>query len=203
MARISSAMLLPSSSAHSCCARGERGRPRFSRLSRVALSIAGLAWARRALIPVTAVYRDDAAAESVVAAALQSRVLHHLHESLRVRMHADRLGQIAVTRRVARHQLAEQRQNAKGVGVVQRFQARDLRVRELEHQQLPAGLEGAAHGGERRALVGDIAQAEADGDAVEAAVGERQTLRSEEHTSELQSRGHLVCRLLLEKKKKN
>src|SRR5439155_10664965 len=29
-----------------------------------------------------------------------------------------------------------------------------------------------------------------------------QRLRSEEHTSELQSRGHLVCRLLLEKKKK-
>src|SRR5207253_9364421 len=31
--------------------------------------------------------------------------------------------------------------------------------------------------------------------------GERLPLRSEEHTSELQSRGHLVCRLLLEKKK--
>src|SRR5690625_5787625 len=30
----------------------------------------------------------------------------------------------------------------------------------------------------------------------------RLALRSEEHTSELQSRGHLVCRLLLEKKKK-
>src|SRR5690625_5588382 len=30
----------------------------------------------------------------------------------------------------------------------------------------------------------------------------RTQLRSEEHTSELQSRGHLVCRLLLEKKKK-
>src|SRR5207253_9795252 len=28
-------------------------------------------------------------------------------------------------------------------------------------------------------------------------------VRSEEHTSELQSRGHLVCRLLLEKKKNN
>src|SRR5690625_3718325 len=28
------------------------------------------------------------------------------------------------------------------------------------------------------------------------------TTRSEEHTSELQSRGHLVCRLLLEKKKR-
>src|SRR5205809_5300719 len=30
----------------------------------------------------------------------------------------------------------------------------------------------------------------------------RWTMRSEEHTSELQSRLHLVCRLLLEKKKK-
>src|SRR5690625_5893000 len=28
-------------------------------------------------------------------------------------------------------------------------------------------------------------------------------IRSEEHTSELQSRGHLVCRLLLEKKNRN
>src|SRR5439155_7028760 len=32
--------------------------------------------------------------------------------------------------------------------------------------------------------------------------GVRHDMRSEEHTSELQSRGHLVCRLLLEKKKK-
>src|SRR2546429_10032314 len=31
----------------------------------------------------------------------------------------------------------------------------------------------------------------------------KQKLRSEEHTSELQSRLHLVCRLLLEKKKNN
>src|SRR2546429_3121092 len=34
-------------------------------------------------------------------------------------------------------------------------------------------------------------------------VGDRADARSEEHTSELQSRLHLVCRLLLEKKKKN
>src|SRR2546422_5595798 len=32
--------------------------------------------------------------------------------------------------------------------------------------------------------------------------GDAAALRSEEHTSELQSRLHLVCRLLLEKKKK-
>src|SRR5690625_6744232 len=33
------------------------------------------------------------------------------------------------------------------------------------------------------------------------AANEEEMIRSEEHTSELQSRGHLVCRLLLEKKK--
>src|SRR5439155_25060098 len=36
-----------------------------------------------------------------------------------------------------------------------------------------------------------------------AVLEDRFVARSEEHTSELQSRGHLVCRLLLEKKKKN
>src|SRR2546422_1630070 len=34
-------------------------------------------------------------------------------------------------------------------------------------------------------------------------LGFRSSLRSEEHTSELQSRLHLVCRLLLEKKKRD
>src|SRR5207253_10504033 len=39
-------------------------------------------------------------------------------------------------------------------------------------------------------------------DAVEIGPAWLPVIRSEEHTSELQSRGHLVCRLLLEKKKK-
>src|SRR5215813_14944579 len=34
-------------------------------------------------------------------------------------------------------------------------------------------------------------------------IDQSRSMRSEEHTSELQSRPHLVCRLLLEKKKKN
>src|SRR5439155_16244542 len=38
------------------------------------------------------------------------------------------------------------------------------------------------------------------GDRVYAFFGSYGLYRSEEHTSELQSRGHLVCRLLLEKK---
>src|SRR5690625_4243946 len=40
------------------------------------------------------------------------------------------------------------------------------------------------------------------GAAAAAVIGPAVVGRSEEHTSELQSRGHLVCRLLLEKKKK-
>src|SRR5690625_8013474 len=39
------------------------------------------------------------------------------------------------------------------------------------------------------------------GDRLAVVVDRRELDRSEEHTSELQSRGHLVCRLLLEKKK--
>src|SRR5687768_18185625 len=50
-----------------------------------------------------------------------------------------------------------------------------------------SGLQDAARHGERV-------------DGREDALGEH--VRSEEHTSELQSRLHLVCRLLLEKKKK-
>src|SRR5207253_11208222 len=48
---------------------------------------------------------------------------------------------------------------------------------------------GSAARGKRRAALGARA------------AGDRAGARSEEHTSELQSRGHLVCRLLLEKKK--
>src|SRR5690625_7040982 len=39
------------------------------------------------------------------------------------------------------------------------------------------------------------------GSVVGSAISPVLKVRSEEHTSELQSRGHLVCRLLLEKKK--
>src|SRR3712207_7216651 len=55
--------------------------------------------------------------------------------------------------------------------------------------------------------VGGQAQVEVGVDGVDAQVlqlvGLQLVQRSEEHTSELQSRQYLVCRLLLEKKKKN
>src|SRR2546422_6078121 len=54
---------------------------------------------------------------------------------------------------------------------------------------------------ERRPVLANVGGGEVDGDALqrERVAGVRE--RSEEHTSELQSRLHLVCRLLLEKKK--
>src|SRR2546422_7790976 len=53
-------------------------------------------------------------------------------------------------------------------------------------------------GGERRVRLGELSESvlERRGGATA-----RRLRRSEEHTSELQSRLHLVCRLLLEKKK--
>src|SRR3712207_8962573 len=51
--------------------------------------------------------------------------------------------------------------------------------------------------------VAQRAQAESEGVAGRHRGWRRSRARSEEHTSELQSRQYLVCRLLLEKKKKN
>src|SRR3712207_9018498 len=52
------------------------------------------------------------------------------------------------------------------------------------------------------AHVGDAGVEVAEGAADAGGSGVHATSRSEEHTSELQSRQYLVCRLLLEKKKK-
>src|SRR5437870_8466483 len=50
-------------------------------------------------------------------------------------------------------------------------------------------------------LIVDDNSPDGTGQLAEALRQKEPRLRSEEHTSELQSRGHLVCRLLLEKKK--
>src|SRR5439155_26564099 len=55
-------------------------------------------------------------------------------------------------------------------------------------------------GTDRRVLAANATGAELLGWALNDVVGQAIADRSEEHTSELQSRGHLVCRLLLEKK---
>src|SRR3712207_6990253 len=63
-----------------------------------------------------------------------------------------------------------------------------------------AGAAVGRAGGDRRGAALDGRRARARGRI--RGVLERPARRSEEHTSELQSRQYLVCRLLLEKKKK-
>src|SRR3712207_7563997 len=65
--------------------------------------------------------------------------------------------------------------------------------------QVGLGRHGArVVGAEEEGEVGDVLRHEA---ALHALPAHELGLRSEEHTSELQSRQYLVCRLLLEKKK--
>src|SRR3712207_6861378 len=66
-------------------------------------------------------------------------------------------------------------------------------------EQQPAGDRGVDVGTDVALLLGGAH--EVGDDPVELAAARQRRLRSEEHTSELQSRQYLVCRLLLEKKK--
>src|SRR5690554_7156270 len=69
-----------------------------------------------------------------------------------------------------------------------------------------AGVEQRQHGDRHDHLLGHAHETVPVGDAQGGVEDRREPAqldrRSEEHTSELQSRPHLVCRLLLEKKKK-
>src|SRR2546430_7402712 len=67
---------------------------------------------------------------------------------------------------------------------------RDLTVTGVQTCALPISAGGVAGVSDQRRHYVGVARA-----------GERARLRSEEHTSELQSQSNLVCRLLLEKKK--
>src|SRR5690606_41807371 len=73
---------------------------------------------------------------------------------------------------------------------VQTFKVGDLRLVACLHQRLKTGLDQFADAAAQHHLL-----------AKEVGFGLFRE-RSEEHTSELQSRENLVCRLLLEKKKK-
>src|SRR3712207_7537523 len=74
---------------------------------------------------------------------------------------------------------------------------RPLRPRDEGHRAPPA--RDAAPGGAHRHRAGRVRRDGRAGDGGGPGGADR---RSEEHTSEIQSRQYLVCRLLLEKKKK-
>src|SRR5690554_7626556 len=73
-----------------------------------------------------------------------------------------------------------------------------LKLKGIVYQDLAEGLELSLPSIKRLFSTGDISLNRLDKICEIAGID----FRSEEHTSELQSRPHLVCRLLLEKKKK-
>src|SRR3712207_7283815 len=76
-----------------------------------------------------------------------------------------------------------------------------FRSADAAHRRGAATVDDADARGKRLAVLDDgLARKYPVGDAAQEEVA---PLRSEEHTSELQSRQYLVCRLLLEKKKNN
>src|SRR6476659_6694181 len=113
------------------------------------------------------VQRDDAAAQVVVRAALESRAFHHALQRLLIGMTADGLGEIAIARRVVREQRTESRQYLHRVDLVERREGPKIGLRELEHQQAPTRFEHFEQARERALLVGHVAQAETDRRAVE------------------------------------
>src|SRR2546422_6142166 len=77
---------------------------------------------------------------------------------------------------------------------------RDVAVTGVQTCALPISLDRDRR--RRRAAIGRLRRVAGCPEPLGRAVHGRAGARSEEHTSELQSRLHLVCRLLLEKKKK-
>src|SRR3712207_6874360 len=82
------------------------------------------------------------------------------------------------------------RSGVRHVGDLTADQLRVLRVQREPPDELAGAVGGALHLRRPRVVVGEQARV-------------HRAERSEEHTSELQSRQYLVCRLLLEKKKKD
>src|SRR5690554_7586883 len=90
-----------------------------------------------------------------------------------------------------------------GNGIAHTFAQSDYRVQliDISEESLKRGMATIAKNLDRMVAKGSIT--ETDKEKTLANITTYTNLeRSEEHTSELQSRPHLVCRLLLEKKKK-
>src|SRR5687768_18010105 len=73
---------------------------------------------------------------------------------------------------------------------------------EVEDHMIIAHYKGTAHGKPSKGFAIGVLSPFGGGALIGAIANPADFSRSEEHTSELQSRLHLVCRLLLEKKKK-
>src|SRR2546427_501459 len=130
-------------------------------------------------------------------------------------LHADRdaAGAEVDRRHAPRLRQREERKGHQILAVARRHVARQgteqVELFALWHEPLPGRQRRAGHGeshprasGQRARLSAECCSAYSGSDVLSKLRSEAQASRSEEHTSELQSQSNLVCRLLLEKKKK-
>src|SRR5882672_4074975 len=125
---------------------------------------------------VTPMQSDDARTQVEILDLFEARPLQHALQALLVGLHADRFGEITIGRFVARYGLAKPGKHLERVPVVG-LGERPPDAGELEHEQPPAWPQHAAHFGERRILIGHVAQAERDADAVKVVRRKRQLFR--------------------------
>ena len=108
--------------------------------------------------------------------AAEARRLDHLGEDRRLGKLADRFDQILVGLAVAGDRFADARDHIVGINVVERAQARQIDGGKLQAEKTPAELEHAMGFAERSLDARHVADAEGDGDAIEAPVGIGQLL---------------------------
>src|SRR5438128_10914302 len=117
---------------------------------------------------VTAMQGHDARGQIEPLHPLEPRLLHHSLERRLIRMHAYRLGKIAITGLVVGHKLAQARQHIETVPVVS-WLKRLPHLTKLQDEGDTARAQDASHFGQRIFFARHVAQAEADADAIEAA----------------------------------
>ena len=101
---------------------------------------------------------------------------NHVGEQVWRRKLADRFDEIAVGRAVARHHLAEKRNDGEGIGVVDPVEQRQVDAAEFEAQEAAAAPDDPIGFGERLFDPRHVADAEGDRVGVETRIGERQRL---------------------------
>ena len=118
--------------------------------------------------------RDDPGGKIAHVDLGEAGCFHHRLERGLVGMLADRFGQVLVALGIAGEEFAEPRQHCERMKIVQRLEQGRTQRGEFQDQDAAARLEHAMHLAKGKLFVSDIAQAEGDGDGIEAAIRKRQ-----------------------------
>ena len=115
--------------------------------------------------------RHDAAGHGREGNPLKARLTHHAGEGFRCRKAADRFHKITIRLGVARDEFSDLGDDAEGLELVQRVEARHLLGREFETEKMPARLQHPVNLRERKFDPRHVADAEGDRSGIEGFIG--------------------------------